>query len=158
MIGLDMYGKMSSSQPDFESHRNSSINVVLRFASNSLFFLVLSLIQLMWRRFCERFVKEAEVQRFVDLSTVAKISIFIMDERFHGYYLHCRSPYGQADCSMEEICQQISNEEKYIIHDRGLNAANAPTNCQTYEFIMTNIFVKQLERGFAMRDHHNRKR
>ncbi len=157
MIGLDMYGKTSSSQPDFESHPNSNINIVLRFASNSFFFLLLSLIQLVWRRFLERFVKEAKVQRFVDLSTVAKISLFITDERFHGYYLHCRSPYEQADCSMEEICQQISKEEKYIIHDRGLHAPNAPPDCQSYEFIMTSIFVKQLERGFAMRDHHERK-
>lgn len=31
--------------------------------------------------------------RFVDLATMAKISVLILDEKFHGWYLHCRSPY-----------------------------------------------------------------
>ena len=42
---------------------------------------------------------------------------------------------------MEEIYQQISKEEKYIIHDRGLHAPNAPPDCQSHEFKVTSIFT-----------------
>lgn len=31
--------------------------------------------------------------RFVDLATMAKVSVLILDEKYHGWYLHCRSPY-----------------------------------------------------------------
>jgi len=27
------------------------------------------------------------------MCTIAKVSIFLLDEPFHGYYLHCRSPH-----------------------------------------------------------------
>lgn len=32
-------------------------------------------------------------RRFVDLATMAKVSVLILDEKYHGWYLHCRSPY-----------------------------------------------------------------
>lgn len=31
--------------------------------------------------------------RFVDLATMAKVSVLVLDEKYHGWYLHCRSPY-----------------------------------------------------------------
>ena len=38
---------------------------------------------------------------------MAKVSVLILDERYHGWYLHCRSPYprvsGRAVSSVDFI-------------------------------------------------------
>ena len=39
--------------------------------------------------------------RFVDLATMAKVSVLILDEKYHGWYLHCRSPYPRVSGPFE---------------------------------------------------------
>ena len=39
----------------------------------------------------------SKLQRFIDLCTIAKVSVLILDAPYHGYYLHCDSPYPHAD-------------------------------------------------------------
>ncbi len=34
---------------------------------------------------------------FVDLCSVANISIFLMDEYLHGYYIHGENPFGFSE-------------------------------------------------------------
>lgn len=36
---------------------------------------------------------------FTDLCSITNISVLMFDESFHGYYIHGRSPYGQAEVS-----------------------------------------------------------
>jgi meckelin len=36
---------------------------------------------------------------FTDLCSITNISVLMFDESFHGYYVHGRSPYGQAEVS-----------------------------------------------------------
>ena len=83
----------------FSRHDNSSYyigkdNIIIGLANNCfLWFMVLSiqfLVRFLWY---DRYYSEPKGQRFIDLCTLAKISIVIMDERYHGFYLHCRSPY-----------------------------------------------------------------
>jgi len=42
-------------------------------------------------------------QNFVDLCSMTNISLLMFDETFHGYYIHGRSPYGQAEISTEKL-------------------------------------------------------
>lgn len=37
-----------------------------------------------------RYFSEPPEQVFVDVCTLAKVSVFMLDEKFHGFYLHCR--------------------------------------------------------------------
>lgn len=44
------------------------------------------------------------LNRFVDLATMAKVSVLILDEKFHGWYLHCRSPYPRVRKTPPALC------------------------------------------------------
>lgn len=51
-----------------------------------------------------------KVRQFVDLCSMANVSIFIMEYTQYGYYIHGRSPHGIADTGMKEISQQLKRE------------------------------------------------
>ena len=54
-----------------------------------------------------------------------------MDERFHGYYLHCRSPHQYADGSMIELLDMLHKEESGLVVDRSFD--DAPPDVQSFE-------------------------
>jgi meckelin len=56
---------------------------------NFLYFLVLRKILKIWF--------PTKPEEFVDLCTIANISIFILDEINHGYYIHGKTPGGIAE-------------------------------------------------------------
>jgi len=78
----------------------------------------------------ERFI-EHKTQQFVDLCSVSNVSCFsllllllfhdmffptpqvsmvILSHMRFGYYIHGRSPHGQADTNMKEMCRNLKNE------------------------------------------------
>ncbi len=72
-------------------------NVVMSFASNCLLWFLVAGFQRLVRFFLyERYYTEPKGQRFLDLATCAKISVFLLDCKYHGHYLHCRSSYEYA--------------------------------------------------------------
>jgi meckelin len=105
--------------------------------------------------FLERYYKEPRSQIFVDLCTMAKISVFIMDEPYHGYYLHCRSPYEYADGSMQQLAEQLKKEESGLTTDRGLDAAGAPRGCQTFELFTSPTFRSQFDKVYQALNQSN---
>ena len=86
-------------------------NVVMSFANNCLLWFLVAGVQRLIR-FClyERYYTEPRGQRFLDLATCAKISVFVMDSLCHGHYLHCRSPYEYADCGLEKLSDEMQKE------------------------------------------------
>jgi len=80
----------------------------------------------------ERFV-EHKTQQFIDLCSVSnvsslvtatvvytvtnfslpptpQVSMLILSHMRFGYYIHGRSPHGQADTNMKEMCRHLKNE------------------------------------------------
>lgn len=55
------------------------------------------------------------VQDFVDLCSVANVSLFILDETLHGYYIHGKAPGGTAEISAEELEMALEVESKGIL-------------------------------------------
>ena len=88
----------------------------------------------------DRYITEPPEQVFVDLCTIAKISIFVLDEEYHGYYLHCRSPHQYADGSMTELVSMLHQEEVGHTTDRSLQGA--PPDAQSFEVFLTCEFRK----------------
>ena len=43
------------------------------------------------------------IEDFVDLCSVANISIFIVDDNLHGYYIHGENPFGFSEGSAEHL-------------------------------------------------------
>ena len=69
-------------------------NIALRFANTTWWFFMLAGASMpgiisSW----ERYVSEPKAQQFLDLTTVAKVSVFVLDAEYHGWYLHGDAPF-----------------------------------------------------------------
>ena len=62
--------------------------------------------------------KETE---FVDLCSVANISVFILNEKLHGYYVHGKSIYGKADLNLWQLYQNLDSEGQNLQKERGIS-------------------------------------
>lgn len=103
LLGLDLQYN-ATNQPDLTDVDADRVNIILRFANSTFFWIILSLAQYIWKYFIyERYISEPPEQVFLDFCTIAKVSILILDEQYHGYYLHCRSPFQYADGNMLEL-------------------------------------------------------
>jgi len=155
LLGLDLQNN-ATMQPDLDDVSSGYINIALRFCNTAWFFFVMFMLQ--WLAnffFYERYYKEPRSQIFVDLCTMAKISVFMMDEPYHGYYLHCRSPYEFADGSMQNLAEQLKKEESGLTTDRGLDAAGAPRGCQTFELFTSPTFRGQFDKVYSALHQNN---
>ena len=100
---------MATPQPNINDLSVGDVNPVLRFAHTTLWFLLIEAAQLLWNwALWERYVDEPLPQMFRDVCAIAKISLFILDEKFHGYYLHCNSPAPYADANMLEMAHDFN--------------------------------------------------
>ena len=80
-------------------------------------------------------------QEFMDLCSVSNISVFILDELLHGYYIHGLSPIGKADVNYDELFQFLRNEGGGALRNRGLeNDGNEEhSQNQSYEMFISNV-------------------
>lgn len=146
-LGLD---NLASPHPSLTGAALGRKNAILRFANVAFWWILLTAVQWLWR--CavqERYIEERRAQHFVDLCTVAKISVVIFDAPFHGYYLHCNAPYEHADVSMKELSDQLANEEMGLTTSRGLaDAANDPAlrDVQAFELYATAVLRRKIDR------------
>ena len=135
LIGCDqLYA--ATPQPDVADLTPGKTNMVLRFAVTTWWWLCLSACQWAWKFLIwERFFSETAEARFVDFCTIAKVSILVLDEPYHGYYLHCRSPHQHADGTMTELIDMLHKEEAGLTVDRSLDGG--PADVQTFQIFMS---------------------
>jgi meckelin len=135
LLGLHLENN-ATQQPNLNDKSDGDLNVILRFANTTWWWFILSFAQWIWKFLIyERFVSEPPEQVFVDLCTVAKVSLLVLDEQYHGYYLHCRSPHQFADGSMEELVAMLHKEEAGLTVDRSMEGA--PPDVQSFEIFLT---------------------
>lgn len=60
-------------------------------------------------------------QDFVDLCSVANISVLIFNENYQGYYIHGKSPMGSADVSSEKLRLNLEAEAQGEGASRGIH-------------------------------------
>ncbi|KAG1708371.1 hypothetical protein DVH05_025049 [Phytophthora capsici] len=130
----------SSSDPiDFQ------LNPYLRFANVSFWWLIIYLSQRLWKwMIFERYIDEPREQLFIDLCTVSKVSCLFLDEMYHGFYLHCRSPHPFADGSMGELVDQLKQEEAGLTAGRYLDSTFP--HCQTFEMFVTRKWKRKFRK------------
>jgi len=135
LIGLGLENN-ATQQPDLDNLQDGRHNIILRFANTTWWWFVVSSAQLLWRFIIyERYISEPKEQIFVDMCTIAKVSLIVMDEPYHGFYLHCRSPHQYADGSMSELVSMLHKEEVGLTVDRSLEGA--PPDVQSFEVFVT---------------------
>jgi meckelin len=118
LVGLD-WQYLATSVPAGSDLTPGPVNPILRFVNICWIWITLEALQLIWNwAIWERFVEEPAETQFHDMCTIAKVSVFILDERYHGYYLHCRSPHEHADANMVEIAKDLKKmEESLVVQD-----------------------------------------
>lgn len=138
LIGLDLQYN-ATHQTDLEDKDQAEVNIILRFGNTAFFWLLFSFMQYIFKyAIYERFISEPPEQLFVDFCTISKVSVLVLDENFHGYYLHCRSPHQYADGSMTELVEMLHKEEAGLVTDRGLDGA--PADVQSFEVFLSGEF------------------
>jgi meckelin len=91
--------------------------------------------------FYQRFIAN-KILNFIDLCSVSNISVFILDENHHGYYIHGRSPHGMTDVNMKEILINFYREKNQMSGTRGLQDNS---NEQIFIMKINRSFRKQYE-------------
>jgi meckelin len=135
LLGLKLENN-ATQQPELSNLQDGKLNILLRFANTSWFWLVMTTAQLLWKYLIyERYITEPKEQIFIDMCTIAKVSVIVLDEPYHGYYLHCRSPHQYADGNMAELVSMLHKEEVGLTVDRTLDGANSDAQC--YEIFLT---------------------
>ena len=76
--------------------------------------------------------------------SLSQVSILVLDEPFHGYYLHCRSTHRSADVSMSELTAALRKEESGLTVDRSLEGA--PPDAQSFEMYLTAEWRRRYDR------------
>lgn len=71
----------------------------------------------------------------MDFCTIAKVSMIVLDEKYHGFYMHCRSPHQFADATMTELVDMLHKEEMGLTTDRSLEGG--PQDVQSFEIFVT---------------------
>jgi len=47
------------------------------------------------------FVSGSAINQFVDLCTLANMSIIMLEENLYGYYIHAKVPWGSSDIPLD---------------------------------------------------------
>nr|KAJ3421257.1 Meckelin [Polyrhizophydium stewartii] len=124
---------LAAPRPGFSDLSVDTPNPFLLLAVDCLCWLCLVVVQrafhfLLFGRFYRN-----KLLQFIDLLSLANISLLIFDSPCHGYYIHGRSVHSYADTNMEELCNFLRKEENDMVPRRGLQ----DTNHQSFEVFVT---------------------
>ena len=115
-----------SLQTPVGSGSNEELNIipisnVYKFVISTFFFLIIYFCEYLYFFFInDRFFGSDGFIDLIDLSSLANISIFILNSRYHGFYIHGKTIHQHSDTSLEEINKNIENERRNLCKSRGL--------------------------------------
>lgn len=118
----------------------SPINLVLRNFIAGIIVMASAAVELVIVRLLQIWLP-LKKQEFMDLCSVSNISVFILDELLHGYYIHGLSPIGKADVNYDELFVFLNHEGAGLMRNRGLENDNNEDHCknQSYEMYISNV-------------------
>ncbi|XP_018368843.1 PREDICTED: meckelin [Trachymyrmex cornetzi] len=112
-------------------------NFTLQFAICTFMYIFIYLLQWFVRfTFYERYIRN-RLQKFVDLCSIANISVFIFAHNYYGFYIHGRSVHGFADTDLPTLINDLKKEEDDLCAHRGLVPG---TTDQTFILSLTHSF------------------
>jgi hypothetical protein len=98
-----------------ENVRLVSLQSLLIYCSSSID----SIQYLFYSIVYQRFIRD-KIMNFIDLCSLCNISVFILDQHQHGYYIHGRSPFGMADVNIRDMLNNFERESRSLSGSRGL--------------------------------------
>ncbi|XP_067004734.2 meckelin [Anabrus simplex] len=108
-------------------------SLVCRLAVGFLVYILVYFLQFLFvKGLYERYIKN-KIQQFIDICSLANISVFILSLENFGYYVHGRSAHGFADTDMQTLLIQLQREEDDLCGHRGLLPG---TDHQTFQMVV----------------------
>lgn len=83
---------------------------------------------------------------FVDMCSIANISIIMFDNELKGYYIHGKSSTGNADVSSEKLRLSIENEIQGNATIRGIHPSYP--DAQSFEIFLPTEMIQQYRQNF----------
>lgn len=93
----------------------------------------------------DRFFRNRLLQ-YVDLLSLSNISLIVMDESCHGYYVHGKSSHGQSDTGLNRLNDNLQREESDVVPRRGLEG----TDQQGFEIIISQNFRDTFNKIYSL--------
>jgi hypothetical protein len=79
-------------------------------------------------------------------AVMCNISVLMFDETFHGYYIHGRSPYGQAEINTAKLLKALNFEAAGQATIRGIS--DEDPNMQTFEIFIPVTLMKHYRTSY----------
>jgi len=150
---------IAQTNPDIEVLNNplEPVNLYLSFFSCSFIFVCIALVQWLY------YLAKANISEngnfcteYSFLCSIANCSVLIMDEHFHGYYIHGKAPWtsGKSDIPLAWLYQNLAKEatgdgsySRTFGSDAAAGVQNgmAPSQITTYELYMQPWFRAKLK-------------
>ena len=127
---------------DRQSALAAEFNPFLQFSLGISVWIFILVCQFLLQRIASIFTGH-DLNDFIDVCSIANISVFILDEPFHGYYIHGKAPSSRGDWGHTELERVLHDEDKGIGFSRGLS----PDGCQTFEMFLPPDTAVQLSNG-----------
>ena len=131
------WNQFAQMSPNVAWVEHSPENMFLRHFITTFVLVVTGLVQYFLRRILNLILIPLKKNEFLDLCSVANISVIILDDKLHGYYIHGQSPFGKADTNFVDLIQFLEEERKGKIRGRGLTG-DEEDNLQSYEIYLSN--------------------
>lgn len=112
------------------------LSLTFRLFILSLTYIGISMLQIAYKKYFHEPMIRNSVHEFIDLCSVANVSLFSMLYPRFGYYVHGRNPNGSGDCGISDMNALLEREERDLCSKRGL-APNS--DHQTFVLILPKI-------------------
>ncbi|TKR68236.1 hypothetical protein L596_024244 [Steinernema carpocapsae] len=117
-----------------------------RFAVNFLVFLVIGFVQWTFNVLIFERIVTDPFHNFIDLCSVANVSVLALTHPLYGYYIHGRSVHGRADTGMLEMNEFLQREANNLVGQRGLESG---AELQTFSVSLPRTFRESYDKILA---------
>jgi hypothetical protein len=157
MVGQGwQYASLYDADVDFDDSRSPE-SIGIKFFIFTLTIIVTGSV-LYIIRYAFIFIFPLKYMDFVDLCAVANVSLFIFDERLHGYYIHGESPANSSDVTIDKLKFALDNEGEGNMAQRGL--IKTSPKLQTFEFFLPlaereyfeKVFIENKKKAKPLKD------
>jgi len=127
--------KFTDVSPYYSHVEKSPENIILRHFVGSFILFVAGVAQYVLVRLVQIWIPTKKTE-FLDLCSVANVSVLILQDSLRGYYIHGQSPLGVADTTLQQLIQFLEEEGKGKIKGRGITDEKND-DLQTYEIYLS---------------------
>ena len=129
------WDKKAQAYPNISETEKSPENIILRHFFGTFILFVAGTLQYIIVRLVQFWIPTKKTE-FLDLCSVANISVLILQDSLRGYYIHGQSPSGVSDTTLHQLIQFLEEEGKGKIKGRGITDEKND-NLQTYEIFLS---------------------